>query len=361
MHQFGISIYPDQGDPAQWLAYVEMAARLGVKRVFTCLLSPEGTPESILERFQPVITRAQRLGMTVIADVAPHVMKRLGITPQDLSYLNRLGVGGYRLDEGWNAATEATLTRDGSGLVVELNGSVESEVPDLILSAGGDPNRLWVCHNFYPQRYTGLSWAHFQSCNAHWKRLGLRTAAFMGVNRPDAIGPWPLFEGLVTLESHRDWPLERQARFFLAYDAVDDLLIANGPHPESVLSEVMHLDPAVVSLRLDVQPGLSPIEIEILHDFAHQVRPDQGDYLIRSTMPRIVYAQSSIPPRPARPFKAGDVVILNDAFGRYKGELQVILRDLPDDGRRNLVGTLNAEEQTLIPALVPHRDFRFLR
>lgn len=361
MHQYGISIYPDQGEPAMWMDYVERAARLGVTRVFTCLLSPEGSPQDIFERYQPVIRRAQSLGMTVIADVAPSVMERLGITPQDVSYLKRLGVGGYRLDEGMDAATEASLTKDHSGLVVELNGSVDSDVPDEILAAGGDPNRLWVCHNFYPQRYTGLSWNHFQHCNAHWKRLGLRTAAFIGVNRPDAIGPWPLFEGLVTLESHRDWPLERQARFYLAYDAVDDLLIANGPQSDDELKSVMALDPSVISLRVELESDVSPIEQTILYDFAHQVRPDQGDYLIRSTMPRIVYAQASIPPRPARSFKAGDVVILNDAFGRYKGELQIILRDLPDDGRRNLIGTLSCDEQTLIPALVPHRDFRFLR
>lgn len=361
MHQYGISIYPDQGEPAMWLNYVERAARLGVTRVFTCLLSPEGSPEAIFERYQPVIRRAQSLGMTVIADVAPAVMERLGITPQDVSYLKRLGVGGYRLDEGMDAATEASLTQDSSGLVVELNGSVDSEVPDEILAAGGDPARLWVCHNFYPQRYTGLSWNHFQHCNAHWKRLGLRTAAFIGVNRPDAIGPWPLFEGLVTLESHRDWPIEQQARFYLAYDAVDDLLIANGPQSDDELKSVMALDPSVVSLRVELEPEVLAIEHTILYDFAHQVRPDQGDYLIRSTMPRIVYAKASIPPRPARSFKAGDVVILNDAFGRYKGELQIILRDLPDDGRRNLVGTLSCDEQTLIPSLIPHRDFRFLR
>jgi hypothetical protein len=361
MHQFGISIYPDHGDPAMWMDYVERAAREGVTRVFTCLLSPEGTPEAILERFKPVIHQAQALGMTVIADVAPAVMERLGITPSDVSYLKRLGVGGYRLDEGLDAATEAALTRDDSGLVVELNGSVDSDIPDQILSAGGNPERLWVCHNFYPQRYTGLSWAHFQQCNAHWKRLGLRTAAFIGVNRPDAIGPWPLFEGLVTLEQHRDWPLERQARFYLAFNSVDDLLIANGPVSEDELTSLTKLNLNVVSLRLDEDPRMSTIEREILYEFAHQVRPDQGDYMIRSTMPRIVYAKASIPPRPARAFRKGDVVILNDAFGRYKGELHVILRDLPDDGRRNLVGTLSLDEQTLIPALSPHRDFRFLR
>lgn len=361
MHQFGISVYPDQRDPAVWVAYIDLAAKWGATRVFTCLLSPEGTPDEILDRFHPVLARAQALGMTVIADVAPSVMKRLGITPMNLSYLQHLGVGGYRLDEGMDAVTEAALTRDESGLIVELNGSVDSSIPDEILDAGGNPHRLWVCHNFYPQRFTGLSWKHFTQCNAHWKRLGLRTAAFIGVNRPDAVGPWPLFEGLVTLELHRDWPLDRQARHLLATDAVDDVLLSNGPLTEDELRSVFQLDPSVVSLRIDLDPDVTSLEREIVFEFAHQVRPDQGDYMIRSTMPRIVYAQSSIPARSSRSFKAGDVVILNDAFGRYKGELHVVLKDLPDDGRRNLVGTLSLEEQTLIEALVPHRQFRFLR
>ena len=42
-------------------------------------------------------------------------------------------------------------------------------------------------------------------------------------------------------------------------------------------------------------------------------------------------------------FHRGDVVVLNDNLGHYRGEAEVILKDIPNDGQRNLVGGLSRE------------------
>ena len=53
-----------------------------------------------------------------------------------------------------------------------------------------------------------------------------------------------------------------------------------------------------------------------------------------------------------RDLKRGDVVVVNNASPRYKGELQLVLQDMPDDGTRNVVGTLPAYE----PVSYTHLD-----
>ena len=45
------------------------------------------------------------------------------------------------------------------------------------------------------------------------------------------------------------------------------------------------------------------------------------------------------------------MVVVNNASPRYKGELQLVLQDMPDDGTRNVVGTLPAYEQMLLDYL----------
>ena len=47
----------------------------------------------------------------------------------------------------------------------------------------------------------------------------------------------------------------------------------------------------------------------------------------------------------------GDVVVVNNESPRYKGELQLVLKDMPDDGTRNVIGTLPAHEQMLLDYL----------
>ena len=60
-----------------------------------------------------------------------------------------------------------------------------------------------ACHNFYPQQYTGLSLAHFNKCNEKMKSMHLPVAAFISSNSEGTYGPWPVNEGLCTLEMHR--------------------------------------------------------------------------------------------------------------------------------------------------------------
>ncbi len=52
-------------------------------------------------------------------------------------------------------------------------------------------------------------------------------------------------------------------------------------------------------------------------------------------------------------------MVVNDNYDRYKGELHVILKDMPNDGRKNVVGHLPEEEQVLLNYLDAWKTFAF--
>lgn len=51
-------------------------------------------------------------------------------------------------------------------------------------------------------------------------------------------------------------------------------------------------------------------------------------------------------------------MIGNDAFGKYKNELQVVLK-AHKDNRKNKVGQIIANEQLLLPFIHPWSKFKF--
>ena len=56
-----------------------------------------------------------------------------------------------------------------------------------------------------------------------------------------------------------------------------------------------------------------------------------SEYMARSTMPRVTYANESVQTKNTRDLKSGYVVIVNDEYSLYKGELHIVLKDMPND------------------------------
>ena len=59
--------------------------------------------------------------------------------------------------------------------------------------------------------------------------------------------------------------------------------------------------------------------------------------------------------------KRGDIVIVNEADSRYKGELHIVLQDMENDGRKNVVGHILENELFLLDYLQPWQTFQFLK
>jgi hypothetical protein len=356
----GISVYPEKSDVKTIVEYLDMAAKYNVGRVFTCLLSVDKPKDEIKEEFSTIINHARGLGMHVILDIAPSVFEKLGIGYDDLSFFSELGADGIRLDLGFNGSVEANLSFNKYDLDIELNMSNNTNYLDNIMSYKPNTNKIIGSHNFYPQKYTGLNYEHFISCCERFKKFNLKTAAFVTAHSATE-GPWPVMEGLCTLEMHRELPLDTQVKHLYATKLVDDVLIANQFCSEEELKSISTIDKNILRYNIEVADTASELDRIILFDEVHFNRGDVNDYLIRSTQSRVKYKDRDFTPvKHSGVIKKGSIVIGNDNFGQYKGELQLVLNDIVDDNNyRNIVGHVVDVEHFLIDCLGPWEFFEF--
>lgn len=358
MRRLGISVYPNHSSVSEIREYIDLAARYNFKRVFTCLLSVEGDKETIVQEFTDVIMHAKEKGMEVIADVSPKVFGELGISYNDLTFFKEIGADGIRLDMGFTGNEESIMTFNPQDLKIELNISSGTKYLDNIMSYQANAANLMGCHNFYPHRYTGLNYDHFIETSKQYKEHGLVTAAF--VNSPSAhIGPWPVDEGLCTLEMHREWPIEVQAKHLWATEVIDDVIIANAFASEAELKALSELNPYQLTLTCELEADVPELEAKIVTEEFHFNRGDVSDYVVRSTQSRVKYKGHEFAPFNTPDMKKGDIIIETSLYAHYAGELQVALKSMKNSGKSNVVGHVVEEEQFLLDYLKPWQKFQF--
>lgn len=358
MRRLGISVYPNHSSVPEIREYIDLAARYNFKRVFTCLLSVEGDKETIVQEFTDAIMHAKEKGMEVIADVSPKVFGELGISYNDLTFFKEIGADGIRLDMGFTGNEESIMTFNPQDLKIELNISSGTKYLDNIMSYQANATNLMGCHNFYPHRYTGLNYDHFIETSKQYKEHGIVTAAF--VNSPSAhIGPWPVDEGLCTLEMHREWPIEVQAKHLWATEVIDDVIIANAFASEAELKALSELNPYQLTLTCELEADVPELEAKIVTEEFHFNRGDVSDYVIRSTQSRVKYKGHEFVPFNTPDMKKGDIIIETSLYAHYAGELQVALKPMKNSGKSNVVGHVVEEEQFLLDYLKPWQKFQF--
>lgn len=355
----GISVYPEKSQKQEIINYINLASKYGFKRVFTCLLSVKDSKEKIAEDFKEIINTARKNNMEVILDIAPNVFDDLKISYDDLSFFNELGATGIRLDIGFDGLKESQLTFNKFGLEIEINMSSGTKYVDNIMSYKPNKAKLIGSHNFYPMRYSGLSLEHFLKCCKQFKDYGLRTAAFVSSNVA-LDGPWPIMDGLCSLEMHRDLPISSQVKHLMMIDDLDDIIIANSFASEDELKSISELK-NFLELKIVFNKEATELEKKIVLDEEHFNRGDISDYLIRSTQPRITYKESNFEPSFTPDLiKKGYITIGNNDFGQYKGELHLAKKDHSNDKKRkNVVAKVSDEEIFLLDLIPPWSKFGF--
>ncbi|MGL5977646.1 MAG: MupG family TIM beta-alpha barrel fold protein [Erysipelotrichaceae bacterium] len=345
----GISIYPLQSELQANLDYIKKAHDLGYGRLFTSML--ELNADRVIafeqiEQYRTLLTTARDLGMEVFIDINHHLLTALDIDPNDMKFYVDLGATGIRLDAPMSGFHEAAMTFNQYGLVIEVNGSFDTGYIDSIVDLRCRKEKLYTCHNFYPEQDTGLSMECFLSNHARHKKLGLRTAAF--VSGEGRMGPWPMNDGLCTLEDHRNLPIEVAAQELFAL-GIDDVIIGDAFASDLELQQLANIQSGVMRLR-----------IQALHDTGfneHFVGPtlqnrwDSSDRVLRNYASRLSLKKSSIASTQegSRVVMPGTILLNNDLYANYKGELLVALQVLSVDDRRNTIAKIHPDYVRLLP------------
>lgn len=359
MKKLGISIYSGHTSHKDNLAYIELAAKYGFKRIFTCLISLEGRAiEETVKEFKEMTDLANKYGLEVIADIDQSVFKRYGATIHDLSFFNSLGLHGIRLDLGFSGIEESIMSFNPYNIKIELNMSNGTRYIENILSYKPNINNILGCHNFYPRLYTGLSLDHFLKCSKQFKDLGIRTAAFVN-SQTAKFGQWPVQEGICTLEMHRNMPIEVQAKHIWATGLIDDVVVANAFASEEELKKLGSLNKDMLQFSVELVPEVQDIERKIVLEEPHFNRGDVSEYVIRSTQSRVKYKGHDFPAYNTPDIKRGDILIDSSLYTRYAGELQIALKDMKNTGKTNVVGKISEDELFLLDYIEPWMKFAF--
>lgn len=361
--RLGISLYPEFASAEACREYLRLAARHGYRVLFVALLGVRDERDEVTARYRALTDEAHALGFEVFCDVNPSVLARLGVNASvlrgklDLGFLQEIGCDVMRLDLGLSEMEEAFLTRNEAGIGVCLNASANAcDHIGALLASGGEPARIVGCHNYYPHRYTGLTLEYFLTCSRRWKERGLPLQAFVSSQEPEAFGPWPACDGLPTLEMHRDLPAAVQARHLVQLGCVDDIIVGNCFASERELAAIAAGVAAPMAFTLHRAPGL-PKELERRLRLGLSCRPEQNGYLVRTVESRMV--KGEVAPFNTVDIRRGDVLVDNDGYGQYAGEVQIALAAMENSGRTNVVGYIDGAELMLLDGLRAGTRFTF--
>ncbi|MFU7515675.1 DUF871 domain-containing protein [Clostridium sp. HCS.1] len=360
MGKLGISIYPEKTSDELIYNYIDLASKYGFSRIFSCLLSVDDTRENIKNKFKKINDYAKEKGFEIIVDVSPRVFDELGISYKDLSFFKEIGADGLRLDMGFTGSEESLMTFNEYGLKIEINMSSNTNYIDTIIDYMPNKDNLIACHNFYPHRYSGLNFDHFMKCTERFNKYGLRTAAFITSQNENTFGPWPVTDGLPTLELHRNLPVEVQAKHLIALGNINDIIISNCYPSEDEMKKLGSMRKDMVTFDLQLVDGVPEIEQKILFEEMHFNRGDFSDNLIRSTQSRVKFKGHNFKLFNAPEIiKRGDVVIESSEYGHYAGELQIALSDMINSGKSNVIGHIKEEEIFILDYIRPWQKFNF--
>lgn len=359
MRKLGISIYPDRSKKEDLLSYIDKMSEAGFSRIFSCLLSSNGTKEEIIKNFYEINSYAKSKGFEIIVDVSPKIFTSLRISYDNLKFFKDINADGLRLDEGFSGFEESMMTYNPYNLKIEINMSNNVHTIDTIMDYRPNRFNLYGCHNFYPHEYSGLRLNHFLDCSSRFKKYGLRTATFVSSQNKDAFGPWPVCCGLPTLEIHRNIPLDVQINHHIAMDAVDDIIISNCYPSEDEIKKLKDINLNILTLKVHTNNNIKEFEQSILKDAVHFNRGDVSDYLIRSTQSRVKYKNKYFELYNAPELiKRGDVIIESSENKQYSGEMQIVLKDIKNNKTANVVGRIADEEIFLLDYIKPWQHFK---
>lgn len=358
MKKIGISIYPSKSEKEQDFLYITKSAQLGFSRLFISLLEINADQQTVLTNFKETIAFAKSKGFEVIVDVSPAIFTQLDISYADLSFFADLGADGIRLDLGFSGVEEAAMTHNPYDLLIEINMSHGTDYLENIISRRPRNGYLIGSHNFYPHAFTGLDYDFFTTCCEKFRANNIPTAAF--INAPSGtFGPWPMQEGICTVESHRHLSIEAQAAHLLFSDLIDCVIIGNAYATDEELAAVARVAKMrTIPIRVTLKKNLTEIEKNIILNNTHIYRGEVSPYVYRTKSDgRKKYAASTIPMNNTDVIKKGDILIDNDLYLQYKGELQIAKLNRPKDEKVNVAGKVLEEDLLLLSTMKPWTSF----
>ncbi|MBR3623679.1 MAG: DUF871 domain-containing protein [Selenomonadaceae bacterium] len=350
----GISLYPGLDNTLEEnLNLIETASKRGLKRIFTSLHIPETDKAKLKQELSIILSGAKDNDMEIISDISPKTTEILGIDGRDLRAFKKLGITALRLDYGYNAETIAKFSRNDEGIKIVLNASaINAEILSDLEKHNADFSGIEALHNFYPRKNTGLAEEFFTAKTKLLQAYGIKVGAFVS---SEGKKRGPMFEGIPTLEAHRDTDTSLAARHLTAL-GTDFIVISESLPLQSEMESLAKLKSNEVVLKAKLFTK-DKAQIELLSN-TFTAREDEARDVIRAAEGRALL-KGTIEPENNIPRKIGAITVDNKNYQRYMGELQIIKTPLPCDERVNVVGQVEDSELFMMKYILPGVKFSF--
>lgn len=356
--KLGISIYPDKSSIDDMKAYIDKASKYGFKRIFSNLLLPNKSKKEIVTTFKDIFKYSKDRDFEIIVDTNENIFKMFDIKIDDLSFFRNIGADGIRLDGGFSNMQKARLTYNKENLKIEINMSAVEHAIDNLFDYSPNRFNLLGCHNFYPQRHSGISLDFFNRNTIKFNQKKIRTAAFICSQNNNAYGPWPITEGLPTLEMHRDLPMDVQLKHFIAMDSIDDIIISNCYPSDEELNKIKNISLTEPTLSVELEDKLPDVMKKIVLDTDLFYRGDVSDYIIRSSNTVAEFEDEDIPQFNQKEYiEKGSIIVNANEYKQYKAEFQIAKQTFKNTGKSNVVGKITDDEIFILDFLKPWQKF----
>ncbi|MED1507457.1 DUF871 domain-containing protein [Bacillus proteolyticus] len=346
----GVSIYLSKERVTKQEEWLKVAKQNGFSSIFTSLHIPEDDPCTYKELIQILGKQALENEMELMVDVSPKSLHHLGMTYENVEELVEWGITGLRMDYG---ITPKEIAHVSHKMKVALNASTITEsFWRELLTENIRVDRVEAWHNFYPRPETGLAKSFLQKQNKYLHECGIKTMAFIP---GDGEKRGPLCEGLPTLEKHRYMrPLEAYLELVQECD-VDKVLIGDISGSIESVQEIAIASNGIIPVRY--QSFINDSDTVQLLERVHTNRLDPARDVIRSVESR---EENKVVLQPMNTIsrKKGSITIDNELYGRYAGEMQIVINDLLEDEKVNVVGMVMEEDVSLLPYIDAGKKFQ---
>lgn len=293
--------------------------------VFTSFHIAEEFGEDYIQRTKVMMSWLKNQGFKVVADVSDRTLKAFDCDDLE-TFKNSYDIDVVRIDYGFDSDRIQTLSQQ---MKIMVNASTIEK--DLLEKING--HSVVAGHNFYPRPETGLGRETFDKINQMIKPYGLDVAAFIPDEKDRRR---PIYEGLPTLEAHRNQlPYISALELYITHD-VDQVYLGDLSMDSKILEMILrYVDDDVISIPCQLND-----DHQGLYNQVFTVRIDSGAYAFRIHESR-AYASSNHKDIIADNTKSrprGSITMDNVHYKRYAGEIQIVHRDLLADERVNVIG-----------------------
>ena len=317
--------------------------------VFLSLHISEEFGPDYCRRAEEICHTLAEAGFRIIADVSVKTLQQFGCA--DLTELAKhLRLWALRIDYGFTGDEIEAMARKRP---VVLNASTITEAD--AVRFGKMDGQIFAMHNFYPRPETGLDEELLKSSTEMLKQAGLKVLAFIP---GDTILRGPVFEGLPTLEAHRNCSHSAGFVDLCIRFGMDGVFLADPGISEREAEWIdLFCREDLISIPAKLNPGY-----EHLYDRVFTCRIDSPKWLVRFQESRIYSCiGTAVEPENCITRGVGAITIDNKNYGRYTGEVQMIRSPLEADFRVNVVGQVCENALLLMDCIKGGQKFRLVR